>query len=187
MIALAPGAALLCLAVAWPSDGVAQRFDNFGDADTLSDGFDFSTLPDGDAPPPGRDGGARPDAPGGSGDDASVPAPPPGVGAPVASVSRPATETATRAILRALDKTLGRPTDMDMAVGETAPFGRIAIELLDCRYPADDPSSDAFARLRVSDLGGSSLFEGWMVASSPALSALEHPRYDVWVLRCADA
>lgn len=27
-------------------------------------------------------------------------------------------------------------------------------------------------------------FSGWMVASSPALSALEHPRYDVQVLRC---
>ncbi|MGB0800115.1 MAG: DUF2155 domain-containing protein, partial [Planktomarina sp.] len=25
---------------------------------------------------------------------------------------------------------------------------------------------------------------GWMVASSPALNALEHPRYDIWVLRC---
>ncbi|MCW8843320.1 MAG: DUF2155 domain-containing protein, partial [Rhodobacteraceae bacterium] len=28
------------------------------------------------------------------------------------------------------------------------------------------------------------LFQGWMIASSPALSALDHPRYDVWVLRC---
>jgi hypothetical protein len=23
-----------------------------------------------------------------------------------------------------------------------------------------------------------------MIASSPAISALDHPRYDVWVLRC---
>ena len=29
-----------------------------------------------------------------------------------------------------------------------------------------------------------SLFRGWMYASSPALSALEHPVYDVWVLDC---
>ena len=28
------------------------------------------------------------------------------------------------------------------------------------------------------------LFTGWMFASSPALSALEHPVYDVWVLDC---
>ena len=28
------------------------------------------------------------------------------------------------------------------------------------------------------------LFSGWMFASSPALSALEHPVYDVWVIDC---
>ena len=28
------------------------------------------------------------------------------------------------------------------------------------------------------------LFSGWMFASSPALSALEHPVYDVWVIGC---
>ena len=31
------------------------------------------------------------------------------------------------------------------------------------------------------------LFEGWMIASSPALMALDHPRYDVWALRCGAA
>ncbi|MFT5180431.1 MAG: hypothetical protein ACI8S3_000304, partial [Alphaproteobacteria bacterium] len=28
------------------------------------------------------------------------------------------------------------------------------------------------------------LFSGWMFASSPALSALEHAVYDVWVVDC---
>ena len=28
------------------------------------------------------------------------------------------------------------------------------------------------------------VFTGWMVAASPALSALDDPRYDVWLLRC---
>ena len=31
------------------------------------------------------------------------------------------------------------------------------------------------------------LFSGWMFASSPALSALEHPVYDVWVIDCAQS
>ncbi|WP_300378500.1 DUF2155 domain-containing protein [Henriciella sp.] len=30
------------------------------------------------------------------------------------------------------------------------------------------------------------LFSGWMFASSPGLSALEHPVYDVWVIRCTE-
>ena len=28
------------------------------------------------------------------------------------------------------------------------------------------------------------VFVGWMIATSPALSAMDHPRYDVWVLNC---
>ncbi|NKX43901.1 DUF2155 domain-containing protein [Roseibacterium sp. KMU-115] len=79
---------------------------------------------------------------------------------------------------------LGRPTDVEMAVGETVMFGRIAIHAIECRFPTEDPSSDAYAHLEILDQGGAPLFDGWMIASSPALSALEHPRYDVWVLRC---
>jgi hypothetical protein len=33
-------------------------------------------------------------------------------------------------------------------------------------------------------LPGNMIFSGWMFASSPALNALEHPVYDVWVIDC---
>jgi len=109
----------------------------------------------------------------------------PGTSAPVTSVSQPVTREGTRITLRALDRMLGRPTDIELGIGQTVLFGRIAINVPECRYPADNPSSDAFAHIRVLDTGGNTIFDGWMVASSPALSALEHPRYDVWVLRCS--
>ena len=55
----------------------------------------------------------------------------------------------------------------------------------ECRYPVDNPASNAFAHLTITESGRDGVvFSGWMVAASPALSALEHPRYDVWVLRC---
>ncbi len=34
---------------------------------------------------------------------------------------------------------------------------------------------------------GERIFTGWMFASSPALNALEHPVYDVWVIDCKTA
>ena len=110
----------------------------------------------------------------------------PGTGSPITSVIQPATTQAGRVTLRALDKMLGRPTDIDLAVGETVMFGRLAIHAVECRFPADDPSSDAYAHLEIFDPEGAVLFDGWMIASSPALSALEHARYDVWVLRCSN-
>jgi hypothetical protein len=108
----------------------------------------------------------------------------PGTSAPVTSVSQPVTQQGARITLRALDRMLGRPTDIELGIGQTVLFGRIAINVPECRYPAENPSSDAYAHIRVLDTGGNTIFDGWMVASSPALSALEHPRYDVWVLRC---
>ena len=91
---------------------------------------------------------------------------------------------ASGAVLRALDKTVGRTTDIDIASGQTVLIGRIAVRLIECRYPEDTPESEAYAQIQVLDLDGVELFNGWMIASSPALVALEHPRYDVWVLRC---
>ena len=109
----------------------------------------------------------------------------PGVTGPVTSISQPATEQGATVSLRALDKMLGQPTDIELSMGQTVVFGRVAIRAIECRYPAADPSGDAFAHLEVLDLEGEALFDGWMVASSPALNALEHARYDVWVLGCS--
>lgn len=109
----------------------------------------------------------------------------PGVSGPVTSVSQPATGAGSTVSLRALDKMLGQPTDIELSMGQTVVFGRIAIRAIECRYPTADPEGDAFALLEVLDLEGETLFSGWMIASSPALNALEHSRYDVWVLGCS--
>lgn len=91
-------------------------------------------------------------------------------------------------VLRGLDRLSGERTDLTIAKGETARLGRLAITLSDCRYPADNPAGDAFAFLTIDDAqSGAPLFSGWMIASSPALNALEHMRYDVWVMRCSSA
>ena len=59
------------------------------------------------------------------------------------------------------------------------------VKLDSCRYPTGNPASDAEAHLTIiEETTQSQLFSGWMLASSPALSALDHPRYDVWVLSC---
>ena len=88
-------------------------------------------------------------------------------------------------VLRFLDKLTGQTGDMELVRGQSASNGRLTIQLDECRYPTDDPASDAQAHLTVMDsTRPDPVFSGWMLASSPALSALDHPRYDVWVLRC---
>jgi len=93
--------------------------------------------------------------------------------------------SAPGATLRALDKITGETTDLELIRGQMKPYGRLRIILGDCRYPSGNPNSDAYALLEIRDVGLSDpVFRGWMVASSPALHALDHARYDVWVLRC---
>ena len=89
------------------------------------------------------------------------------------------------AMLRGLDKVAGRTSNIEMKVGQTVKFGFISVTLRECRYPVDDPASDAYAFLTITEGDKPKPdFSGWMIASSPALSALDHPRYDVWVIRC---
>jgi|TARA_R110000787_G_scaffold68914_8_gene153820 hypothetical protein len=93
--------------------------------------------------------------------------------------------SANGAVLRALDKVSGAARDVEITRGQSVEIGSLTVQLNDCRFPVGNPSGDAYAELEITESGGDGrLFSGWMIASSPALSALEHPRYDVWVIRC---
>lgn len=94
-------------------------------------------------------------------------------------------QSGTGALLRALDKVNGATVDLEVGSGETGELFNLDVALADCRYPVDNPTGDAFAYLTVWEKGKvQAIFEGWMIASSPALNALDHSRYDVWVMRC---
>lgn len=93
--------------------------------------------------------------------------------------------SASGAVLRVLDKTSGDAKDLEVLRGQMVREGRLQIAMQDCRYPAGNPSGNAYAALEITEVDKDGvLFSGWMIASSPALSALEHQRYDVWVIRC---
>lgn len=94
-------------------------------------------------------------------------------------------EPGTGAVLRWLDKINGETQDIEMANATSRQQGSLRIELGECRYPIGNPSGDAYAFLTIhSENDARPVFSGWMIASSPALNPMEHPRYDVWVLRC---
>lgn len=88
------------------------------------------------------------------------------------------------AVLRLLDKITGQSQDVAVPVGGGTEIGPYRVALRDCRYPTGNPAGDAFAYLVIGPESGDALFQGWMIGSSPALNALDHPRYDVWVIRC---
>ena len=87
--------------------------------------------------------------------------------------------------LSILDKLTGKLENKDVVVGQAGAMGRISVQLNECRYPANNQIAEAEAHVTIFDAAvATPVFKGWMIASSPALSALDHPRYDVWVKRC---
>lgn len=104
---------------------------------------------------------------------------------PVFAQNQIETENGIAAELRALDTLTGIVMDLTINVGQTQTYERLTITVNDCRYPKENPNSDAYALLTIKDVREENpRFEAWMIASSPALSALDHPRYDVWLLKC---
>lgn len=95
------------------------------------------------------------------------------------------------AVLQALDKVSARVSVLEVPVGKTVAFGTLEITARACdkRPPEETPESAAFLEITDKRPGQAATtpFVGWMFASSPALSAMEHPVYDVWVLDCKNA
>lgn len=133
------------------------------------------------------------------------PAPPPPV------VETEAQRLAKTVTLKGLDKITARISSIEGVIDQPARFGSLSIIARDChKRPAEEtPETSAF--LEITDLGparalkprdiaadmrhlppfesstipqGQLVFSGWMFASSPALSALEHPIYDISVVDC---
>ena len=97
-------------------------------------------------------------------------------------------ETKAVAVLQALDKVTGRVHVLNVVVDQPAQFASLTLQVRSCRKssPEDSPESAAFLEIQDTNPKGekSTVFSGWMFASSPAVSAMEHPMFDVWVVDC---
>lgn len=95
-----------------------------------------------------------------------------------------------RVKLQSLDKATARTMTFEAKVGSTLRFGPLYIRVQKCKKasPIDKPESAAFLQIWEIDTENEPqwVFSGWMFASSPGLSGMDHPIYDVWVLDCMD-
>ena len=102
-----------------------------------------------------------------------------------------AADPADTVILETLDKISARVSRVEVSVGTTITFGSLKITPRHCdkRPPEETPESSVFIEIveELPDAQPKLEFSGWMFASSPALSALDHPVYDVWVVDCKNS
>lgn len=94
--------------------------------------------------------------------------------------------------LRTLDKITARTMTFEANVGDTVKFGPLFIKIRSCYKapPIEQPEAASFLQIWENSLKDGTpqwVFSGWMFASSPALSPMDHAVYDVWVLDCLPA
>ena len=113
------------------------------------------------------------------------------VSAALAQDAEPPEPPLTVAVLQGLDKVTARISTISAPINDTVRFGSLRITARTCTKtpPTEPPEVAAFLEVTEAQPGElpKPVFSGWMFASSPALSAMEHPVYDVWVIDCRAA
>ena len=95
------------------------------------------------------------------------------------------------ATMQALDKITARISTLSVPVGESRQFGTLEVTVRRCAFHPPEETPENAALVVIRDLGHDStvapaeVFSGWMFSSSPAISALEHPVYDITLLACS--
>lgn len=92
--------------------------------------------------------------------------------------------------MQAMDKITGRVSMINVPVNGEVKFGSLSIVARSCKTRPAEEAPDNFAFIDVTDTSPEgvteNIFKGWMISSSPATHAVEHPIYDVWLLQCLD-
>jgi hypothetical protein len=95
------------------------------------------------------------------------------------------------ATMQALDKITARISTLSAPVGESRKFGTLEVTVRRCAFHPPEEAPENAAYVVIRDLGydpsvePAEVFSGWMFSSSPAISALEHPVYDITLIACS--
>ena len=106
---------------------------------------------------------------------------------PVPPESEPVIEY-NKVVLQGLNKVTGRSSKLEGPLGTVMRFGTLEVIARRCWKAPPDERPENAALLEIRELKAEEapqkIFLGWMFSSSPGLSGLEHPVYDVNVLSC---
>lgn len=100
---------------------------------------------------------------------------------------------AERAVIRGLDKVTGHAQDYTLTLGRPARIGTLEVTARACNKAAPEEQPEVRIYVDVFDNRPAAegqqperaeIFHGWLFASSPGLSAVDHPVYDIWAVDC---
>ncbi len=107
----------------------------------------------------------------------------------IGDISLPPLVPASKVVIQGLDKITGRVLTIETLVGKKIDFGRLKVLVHRCYKSPPEEIPEAIVDIDIYERGSPSgeevlIFRNKMYASSPSISALDHPIYDIWIKDC---
>ncbi len=91
------------------------------------------------------------------------------------------------AVFKLLDKTTNKVTQKDINVNSKVNWDTLSLEIFACYSTPPQDIPEDYVLIEVKDAlndKNESVYKGWMISSSPDVTPLEHPIYDLWLIDC---
>mgnify|MGYP001272299076 CR=1 FL=1 len=91
------------------------------------------------------------------------------------------------AVFKLLDKTTNKVTQKDINVNSKVNWDTLSLEIFACYSTLPQDIPEDYVLIEVKDAlndKNESVYKGWMISSSPDVTPLEHPIYDLWLIDC---
>ncbi len=88
-----------------------------------------------------------------------------------------------------LDKISNKLEEKTIKVNDTNSIGTLIIKVYSCFTEPPNEIPEDYVLIDVKDNfqdSKDSIYTGWMISSSPDVTPLEHPIYDLWLLSCSN-
>lgn len=90
------------------------------------------------------------------------------------------------AVVRMMNKDAGKVQEYTIPVGHGIQVEKLFIAVRSCMQSDPFQAENYFAFVEISENGKGKIFGGWMNRNEPGQNPLQHPDYDVWLVRCDD-
>lgn len=88
------------------------------------------------------------------------------------------------AVLRVMNKDAGKVQQISVPVGGEVQFEKLFINVRTCKQSDPFQAEDFFAFLEIAEFDRGQIFGGWLSRNEPGQNPLQHPDYDVWLVKC---
>ena len=88
------------------------------------------------------------------------------------------------AVVRVMNKDAGKVQEFVIPVGQEMNFEKLNIKIYACKQTDPFDAENFFAFVEVAEYEKEKIFSNWMNRNEPGENPLQHPDYDLWLVKC---